>query len=471
VLADLDRLKVSDEWFFELRHRVILQALRNQRDDGKPIDLITLSQRLKDYGNLDGVGGYQYLSSLPDASPSAANLEYYVTILREKFVARAYIGFSQRAQDSVRANPGTLDNWLRRTYDEFDRLAQVQTVGSAGSAEMYLPPGEFGDEHWQRWFGKTQGVPGLPLPALAFGDFPFLIREAEMTLIFGETKVGKSTLVSYIALHLLSHGWKVVYDSREVHRVETLKKLCNQLLGVSQLALTPENERLLQRAITWLHPRLLINRTTGIKHWRDILEAWQELATQGYKLFVLDNLMRIGIEEDDFNQQAAAAAAFANFCIETSSHMFLINHTNKANEGDFRKRSGGSAKVMNNVHNVCSVTRNEKKWEKLWPWLDLLKAGTITREEYEAEDDVKKYRGQFDAKFYVHAQRLDGARQNAARELWFKFGVGQYFDQRHPMPAEAVNWLDQWAKKPVVQSMADEVAADWPKDASMSLNT
>lgn len=469
------RLKsIEGEEFYLPQHRTLWRTLCWMYDEwqagravcakpeiGNGIDLVTIHQRLLDNQSLGDAGGIAYIGGMPECTPSSANFEYYLEIIVEKYLLRQVVTTCTEVVGRAYEWQGTVDLLLHSLQDEFTQLAQKRIVPE-DAAKMYLAPGEFGDEHWQRWFGATQGVPGLPLPDLAFGSgFPFLVREGELTLLFGEKGMGKSTLSNYIALHLLPH-WKAVYDSRETHRVETLKKFVNQLIGTAKLEHTEENERFLGRAVAWLHPRLLINRTTGIQHWRDILEAFVELAGQGYKLFILDNLMRIGIAEDDFMGQREAVTAFSTFCIDQKVHMFLINHSNKGNEGDYRKRSAGHHSVVDNAHNVVEVIRNSKKWEKLWPWTDRLKSGLITYAEFEAAEDVKKYKPMWDAKFYVHAQRLDGTRQNAAKELWFLFGAGQYFDQKHPLPDHGVNWLEKWSARRAA-APAEDVTTNWPK--------
>lgn len=467
--------------FYDLRHREIWLTLGRMYDDrlaGKPlcsqqaqgdgIDLITIQQRLKDHQKLDEVGGLAYLAELPEKTPSAANLDYYVEIVAEKFAARETLAALTTTALSIYNWQGQVEHLVHQLQDKLALVARLATPPEAAE-RMYLKPGEFGQEHWDRWFGDKKGVPGLPLPEGAFGpEFPFLIREAEFTLLFGEKGMGKSTMASYITLHLLQH-WKGVYDSREVHRVETLKKFCNQLMGVKELEHTEENERRLADAVLWLHSRLLINRTTGIKHWRDIIDVWAGLADEGYKFFVLDNLMRIGIREDDFDGQREAVTAMSTFAVDRNVHVILINHSNKGNEGDYRQRSAGHHSIVDNCHNVVEVTRNAKKWEKLWPWIDRLKDKTITHEEFEAEKDVRDWKDKWDAKFYVHAQRLDGTRQNAARELWFMFGVGQYFDHRHPMPQQGKNWLANWANRSGAETKTgnQDVAENWPASAEL----
>jgi replicative DNA helicase len=84
----IEKLKAASTVFYDLRHRTVYEAMVEMYDHKEAIDLITLSQRLKDGRQLDAVGGLPYLSSLPDAVPSAANLSYYLNIVREKFILR-----------------------------------------------------------------------------------------------------------------------------------------------------------------------------------------------------------------------------------------------------------------------------------------------------------------------------------------------------------------------------------------------
>jgi len=501
-LAECERQRVEPEWFYDLRHRGIYQAVRNMRTEGMAegageragegmggnggaltsaatggIDMVTVHQRLSDHGHLEECGGVDYLAALPDTVPSAANLRYYLDILREKWVLRNIVGTC--ADTISRAYEFSGDSTALVTQLERDIQVFARGMQPPDQVDtMYVSPLEMGDEHYQRWFGKTHGVPGLPLPASAFGEFPFKIRPCELTLLDAETKMGKSTMASYIMLHLIAqaeskeardlfpNGMKLLYDSREVHRVETLKKFANQLLGrISyELCLVGHEQRKeksfvecrcgvcgpalseWREAHEWLGRRLKLNLTTGIKHWRDILQAFYRLAELGFHLFVLDNLMRIGIQKDDWNAQADAVAAFAQFCVDTGSHMFLIAHRTKNTDGDYRKKTSGAHEITANSHNLCTVWKNEKKFEKLGPWVAKLKDPEQNYSYDEFLSDAADLLKLPDAKFILNDQRLDGGRSNASRELWFLKRSGQYFDYRppKPRPSAATNWLEKW---------------------------
>jgi len=88
----IEKLKgVGVEAHYDLRHQTIQAELFEMYDARIPIDVITLQQRLKDKQLLDQVGGIAYLSQLQDAVPSAANLSYYLDIVREKYLLRKMI--------------------------------------------------------------------------------------------------------------------------------------------------------------------------------------------------------------------------------------------------------------------------------------------------------------------------------------------------------------------------------------------
>src|SRR5690242_18814655 len=82
----IEKLKGADEAFYDLRHQTIFRTLTSMYDKREAIDIITLQQRLKDDQVLEQIGGIAFLSALADAVPSAANLSYYLDIVKEKFL-------------------------------------------------------------------------------------------------------------------------------------------------------------------------------------------------------------------------------------------------------------------------------------------------------------------------------------------------------------------------------------------------
>jgi replicative DNA helicase len=85
----LEVLRAED--FYRESHRKVFRAMIELSDRSEPVDLITLSECLKNRGELEAVGGTAYLASLADFVPTAANIAYYARIVREKSILRNLI--------------------------------------------------------------------------------------------------------------------------------------------------------------------------------------------------------------------------------------------------------------------------------------------------------------------------------------------------------------------------------------------
>ena len=67
--------------FYRRDHRLMFAAMRDLRDRDDPVDVVTVSQRLDNTGQLDDVGGLAYLGELARNTPSAANIVAYAQIV------------------------------------------------------------------------------------------------------------------------------------------------------------------------------------------------------------------------------------------------------------------------------------------------------------------------------------------------------------------------------------------------------
>ncbi len=79
------------EAFYHAGHQIIFRRILELNDEGQPIDLVTLTARLKDCGELEDIGGVSYLSKLAHAVPTTANMESYVKSVQNKFMLREFI--------------------------------------------------------------------------------------------------------------------------------------------------------------------------------------------------------------------------------------------------------------------------------------------------------------------------------------------------------------------------------------------
>ncbi|PYK87525.1 MAG: replicative DNA helicase [Verrucomicrobia bacterium] len=83
--------KIKEEYFYVPAHQTVFRVLVEQWSAGQAIDLITFTQTLRDQNVLETIGGASFVTSLFTFVPTAANVEYYLEIVRDKYVLRQII--------------------------------------------------------------------------------------------------------------------------------------------------------------------------------------------------------------------------------------------------------------------------------------------------------------------------------------------------------------------------------------------
>ncbi len=105
--------------FYNEAHRRIFSVIAELADKNEPVDLITLSNALKDRKLLDSVGGTAYLASLVDNVPSAANISNYAKIVKEKAILQGLIGSATEIINSCYETGSMLTRCLIKRSTEF----------------------------------------------------------------------------------------------------------------------------------------------------------------------------------------------------------------------------------------------------------------------------------------------------------------------------------------------------------------
>jgi DnaB-like helicase N terminal domain/AAA domain len=127
--------KIGPEFFYVPQNRTIYIELLDTWNGGKKIDLIDFTQRLRDKNILESVGGAAFVTSLFSFVPTAANVEYYLDIVRDKYILREIIS---AATDSVRRayEPGADDEGgpLKILGEAQCKFASIESLGKNGAA-------------------------------------------------------------------------------------------------------------------------------------------------------------------------------------------------------------------------------------------------------------------------------------------------------------------------------------------------
>ena len=135
MLIDRDAIaKVIDilepEDFYKEAHRAVYEAICMLFEKGEPADLITVTEALREQGKLDKVGGAVFISSLANSVPTAANVEYYAKIVKDRAILRALV----KAGTSIAASAYEASTDVEVALDEAEQaifqIAQKKSIQS-----------------------------------------------------------------------------------------------------------------------------------------------------------------------------------------------------------------------------------------------------------------------------------------------------------------------------------------------------
>ena len=195
----IEKFKGGAEVFYDLRHQTIFTMLAEMYDKREGIDVITLQQRLKDKQLLEEVGGIAYLSALPDAVPSAANLSYYLDIVLEKFLLRKMIHACTEVVARVYDFEGEVDALMDEVERDILRISesrvQSQTVTTKELVKKAINTIE--DFHQRQGVLTGVGTGFVDLDKMTTG-----LHGGEMVVIAARPSVGKTSLAMNIAEHV-----------------------------------------------------------------------------------------------------------------------------------------------------------------------------------------------------------------------------------------------------------------------------
>jgi len=196
----LEKLKDGKEVFYDLRHQTIFETLVVMFDTREAIDIITLQQRLKDKQLLEQVGGIAYLSQLQDAVPSAANLSYYLDIVREKFLLRKMIQTCTDVVGRVYDYEGEVDALLDEVERDVLRISESRVQGGVVTTKELVGKAIGTIENFFSRKGTLTGV------ATGFADLDRMtdgLHGSEMIVIAARPSMGKTSLAMNIVEHVV----------------------------------------------------------------------------------------------------------------------------------------------------------------------------------------------------------------------------------------------------------------------------
>ena len=193
MLIDADALTkaievVDDTMFYREGNRRAFRAMQRIFERGDVIDALTLAEDLRNHGDLESVGGMQFIASIMDAVPTAANIEYHAKIVREKALLRRLIEAATTIIQDTYDNPGEVDELLDKAEHKIFEVAQTHDrKGFVWIKEILWPT----FEKIEALQNNNSSVTGVPTGFADLDELTAGFQPSDLIIVAARPSMGK----------------------------------------------------------------------------------------------------------------------------------------------------------------------------------------------------------------------------------------------------------------------------------------
>ncbi|MEA3305128.1 MAG: replicative DNA helicase [Patescibacteria group bacterium] len=237
VLIDKDAfIKIVDilqpQNFYEPRHQMIYEAMMDLFYAHKPIDLVTLTSKLKDKGDLEKIGGGSYLSELAETVPTSSHIVQYANTVREKSTLRGLI----RAGQDISALGYDQESEIDGTVEQAEKVLYATTQSYI--KENFVHIREIVESVYDKTIeihdnaedGATRGL------STGFRDLDNILsgfQPADLVIVAARPSMGKTAFVLNIAQKIGLRGKSSVgLFSLEMAKEQLVERMFCSLLQI-----------------------------------------------------------------------------------------------------------------------------------------------------------------------------------------------------------------------------------------------
>jgi len=235
ILIDSDAIvRIADsiniEDFYDERHQRIYEAIKKLYEKHSPIDVLTLSNELKDNSFLDIVGGAAYLTELTNYVPTAAHVEHYAEIVSQKAIRRRLIKASQDITGMGFDESRSVQDLIEQAETQLFQVSQQHIKQDIASIEDILAESFERLDELHKDKGKIRGVP------TGFKDLDNILaglQRSDLIIIAARPSMGKTALTLNLAHNIATKSEQpVLIFALEMSKEQLVDRMLSMESGV-----------------------------------------------------------------------------------------------------------------------------------------------------------------------------------------------------------------------------------------------
>jgi replicative DNA helicase len=232
VLLENDALNrvleiLREDDFYREAHRKIFSAILDLYERSEPADLVTLSETLKKRDTLDAVGGIDYLNSLVNSVPTAANITYYAKIIKEKSILRKLINRATEIINLGYGDSGDVDDFIDRAERSIFEVSEDRVRPSFYPLKDII---KSSFKTIEKLYEKRQLITGVPTGFPKLDELTSGLQPSDLIIIAGRPSMGKTAFALNISQNAAIDGVvpTAIFSLEMAKEQLALRMLCSQ---------------------------------------------------------------------------------------------------------------------------------------------------------------------------------------------------------------------------------------------------
>lgn len=273
MLMDKDAITVASEIllgedFYIKQNEILFDTMVELNNEGKPVDLVTLSERLKEKDVPPEISSMEFVRELLESVPTSANVKYYANIVFEKASLRKLIKANEEIENSCYAQKDSVDVIMEETEKKIFKVVQKRNAGD------YVPISVVVNNALDRISvaAKNKGaVTGIPTGFIDLDYRTAGLQPSSLVIVAARPAMGKTAFVLNIAQYVACRQNKCcAIFSLEMAKEELVNRLFSLQSNVAAQKLKTGNlveadwESLIEAATTIGQSKLIIDDTPSI---------------------------------------------------------------------------------------------------------------------------------------------------------------------------------------------------------------
>lgn len=205
---------ISWEDFFDPKNGYIFRGMEWLHNKKTEIDVLTLSNALKEVGYLDYIG-LDYITNLTNEIPVSSRVLEYAKIVSEDSAKRK---IKHAAEEIGKATDGTLEETLAKVQEQ---IHEVNKVGGKQNKYQVSSMLDYVDEAEERYKNQKSGkIQGLSTGFPSIDQLTMGLAQGELVVVAGPTSKGKTLLSMHICNNIAKRGGRVLFVTLEMTKAE-----------------------------------------------------------------------------------------------------------------------------------------------------------------------------------------------------------------------------------------------------------